>query len=199
LGACLLRVCSLQAEQWKKDKKQGKENTGDSSHIRFLPPKSKDENSQGQVSWLAGHAILDILQCTNIYVRKARNAYDAVFLPSPDGFCSSFIYIFSIGSLSNRSRTKVLRPVDQPRLTKRAIIMIALLALTSATLHNIDIAGLQLYQLTVAGAATVFHRLPFSAARRRRTYGTHELRLFYYTGRNEKRPKLGAMCSIRKT
>ena len=199
MGACLLRVCSLQAEQWKKDKKQGKENTGDSSHIRLLPPKSKDENSQGQVSWLAGHAILDILQYTNIYVRKARNAYDAVFLPSPDGFCSSFIYIFSIGSLSNRSRTKALRPVDQPRLTKRAIIMIALLALTAATLHNIDIAGLQLYQLTVAGAATVFHRLPFSAARRRRTYGTHELRLFYYTGRNEKRPKLGAMCSIKKT
>jgi len=194
LGACLLRVCSLQAEQWKKDKKQGKENTGDSSHIRLLPPKSKDENSQGQVSWLAGHAILDILQFTNIYVRKARNAYDAVFLPSPDGFCSSFIYIFSIGSLSTRSRTKALRPVDQPRLTKRAIIMIALLALTAATLHNIDIAGLQLYQLTVAGAATVFHRLPFSAARRRRTYGTHELRLFYYTGRNEKRPKLRPVC-----
>ncbi len=111
----------------------------------------------------------------------------------------AFIFLLSISSRLEDCRLEAeQKPYDQwisQGKQNHAFIIIAILALTAATFHNIHIAGLHLNKLTVAGAATVFHRLPFSAARRRRTYSTHEFRLFYYNGPNEKRPSLSPLCS----
>ena len=110
----------------------------------------------------------------------------------------AFVLLLSISFRSEANRSEVEQKRRNQWISQseqdQASIVIATLALAAAILYNIDIAGPHLYQLTVAGAATVFHRFPFSAARRRRTNGTHELGLFYYNGQNKKRPRLWSVC-----
>ena len=91
----------------------------------------------------------------------------------------AFVLLLSISFRSEANRSEVEQKRRNQWISQseqdQASIVIAILALAAAILYNIDIAGPHLYQPTVAGAATVFHRFPFSAARRRRTNGTHEL------------------------